>query len=431
MKKGIALLLAALVLLFTGTAAFAESGSGLQKGDTVYLGRWQDAPIRWTVLDPDATNAGGNGLFLLCEQALTNQGVIYSWTKAVWQGSEGQTWCSALLEQSFSAAEQAAVPAVSKSEEGLQQYGLSWGPVELENEKVFFLSVRELGDYIGPNDGDPGLSATYVGNGKPTYYWLRTPHASHPDYAGLVLEGNEVHDFLVYGSWAGRPATNLGGEGLLYLAAADRVIAPCEPGPMPASANGEWKATAADPALTLTVEDARYADGQLSVQYAGAPAGAWISVLVRDAEGKNVSYGCLAKTEGGTGTVSFSPALPEGGCAYLFAELDNGPMNTNAASALCPLSWVEEPEPTPTPEAEPETAEEPEEGGGTIALAEPEESATPAAPAEGGGLISFLRETWMFAVPFALLSAAAVILAIAKAVDRHRRRDDDDDDREE
>ena len=215
MKKGIALLLAALVLLFTGTAAFAEGGSGLQKGDTVYLGRWQDAPIRWTVLDPDATNAGGNGLFLLCEQALTNQGVIYSWTKAVWQGSEGQTWCSALLEQSFSAAEQAAVPAVSKSEEGLQQYGLSWGPVELENEKVFFLSVRELGDYIGPNDGDPGLSATYVGNGKPTYYWLRTPHASHPDYAGLVLEGNEVHDYLVYGSWAGRPATNLGGEGLL------------------------------------------------------------------------------------------------------------------------------------------------------------------------------------------------------------------------
>lgn len=150
MKKGIALLLAALVLLFTGTAAFAEGGSGLQKGDTVYLGRWQDAPIRWTVLDPDATNAGGNGLFLLCEQALTNQGVIYSWTKAVWQGSEGQTWCSALLEQSFSAAEQAAVPAVSKSEEGLQQYGLSWGPVELENEKVFFLSVRELGDYIRP-----------------------------------------------------------------------------------------------------------------------------------------------------------------------------------------------------------------------------------------------------------------------------------------
>ncbi len=419
MKRWISLLLVLLLLLPMGAGASAQEAGGIQKGDIVYLGRWNDAPIRWLVLDPAATNAGGEGLFLLSEQTLTNQGVVYSWSRAVWQGSEGQLWCSDLLGSSFTAAEQGAIPAVSKSEEGFQQYGLNWGPVALENEQVFFISAKELGDYIGPNDGDPGISASFVGDGKTAYYWLRTPHGSHNDYAGLVIESDQVHDFLVYGSWAARPATNLGGEGLLYLAANERVIGPCELGGMPGADNGEWKATVLDDAIGLTLEDVSYADGQLSVRCSGAPEDAWISVLVRDAEGHNVLYGCLGKA-GSAQEFRFTPQLPEGGSLWLFAEVDKGPGSSNTASALCPLSWEETPAPTPEPEPAAEEAAAAEEQSAPAA----EETPAPAVPAPQSA--SFRRTLWMFGILFGAFSVAAVVVAVRQAR-RNRRYDDEDD----
>ncbi len=429
-KKWISLILLLVLLLSLGTTAFAEGevaaegeeqaaepGDGsVQKGDIVYLGRWNDAPIRWRILDPDATNVGEPGVFLFSEQTLTNQGVVYSWSKAEWQGSESQTWCSDLLTGSFTELEQAAIPAVSKTEEGFEQYGLNWGAVSLEEEKVFFISIKELGDYIGPNDGDPGISTSYVGDGRITYYWVRTPHGIHGDYAGLVLENDQVHDYLVYGSWGARPATNLGGEGFLYLSPADRTLGPCDLGPLPASANHEWKATAADPSLGLEVTGTRFSGGQLTINYSGAPANAWISVLVRDAEGRNLSYACLSQTPGGDGTVSLIPEVPEGASLYLFAEQDNGPQNTNAASALCPVTWEEEPEPTPTPAPTP-VPDEPEESGGSISLVSV--SPLPVDPNDHG-LKTFLRQYWMFAIPFAFFSVAAIVVAVVQAILRRR-----------
>ncbi len=423
-KKCIALLIMLILLLSMGLSAFAEGDGGVQKGDIVYLGTWNEQPIRWIVLDPERTNAGTPGVFLLTEQALTNQGVVYSWAKAVWQGSEGQAWCQKLFSENLSELEQAAVPAVSKSEESFQQYGLNWGAVSLEEEQLFFISTKELVDYIGPNDGDPGLSTTYVGDNKGTYYWLRTPHGAHADYAGLVLEDNQVHDFLVYGSWGTRPATNLGGEGFLYLAPAQGTLTSRAIGPMPSSENGEWKATAVDPSMHLNVDSTRYSGGQLTVNYSDAPANAWLSVLVRDAEGNNISYGCLEQTMGGMGSVSFIPDLPEDAVMYLFAEKDNGPQNANSASPLCELSWELEPDPTPTPEPTPVPVEEPEEGGGSISLVSV--SPLPVDPADSG-LKPFLRQYYMFAIPFAMLSILAIAVAIFQAVMRRREDEYEDD----
>ena len=412
-KKMAALLLLLALLLCMGSSAFAEGG--VQKGDIVYLGSWQGSPLRWIVLDADATNVGEDGLFLLTEQTLTNQGAVYSWTKAAWQGSEGQAWCADFLAQNFTPAEQAAIPAVSKSEEALQQYGLSWGAVALENEQVFYPSVRELGDYIGPNDGDPGLSATCIVDGKPAYYWLRTPHATHPDYAGLVLEGDQVHDFLVWGSWGVRPAANLGGEKLLYLAAADRTLAPGEIGAMPASPNGEWKASVTDEALQLSVTETSYSDGLLTVRYDDAPAGAWISVLARDAGGRNVLYGCLARAESAAGEVRFAPNVPEGGTLLLFAEQDNGAKNTNTASTPVALSWTEEVPAAPSGENE-----SPFEAGTASETAAPSAQSARSEDTKSP-LRDFLRETWMFAAAFVLVAILAVAVAVMQARERRRR----------
>ena len=432
MKKTVfSLLLIAVLLLSLGAAASAETAGGAQKGDILYFGQWDGAPLRWIILDPDATNAGTNGVFLLSEQTLTNQGVVYAWARAVWQGGEGQAWCTNFAKEHFSALEKAAVPAVSKSEEAFRGYGLSWGATTLEEEQVFFISAQELADYIGPNDGDPGLSATYIGNGKTTYYWLRTPHGTHVDYAGLVVEDNNVHDFLVYGSWGARPATNVGGENFLYLTPNDGKLGARALGAMPTSESGEWKAVVVDPSLTLSVEKTKYSDGVLTVRFANAPQGAWISVLGRDAEGRNVSYACLGRTDGTTGEVSFTPTAPEGGTLFLFAEFDKGEKGTNVGSALCPLSWVEEtPEPVVTPEPTPESSE-----GGTISLVEtesaPEPTAAPeAAPTALGdySFRDFLRETKMFAIPFAALLAVAIAVSIVKAAKAAKRRSKWDDD---
>lgn len=424
-KKYLALLLMLALFLSLGVSAFAEGDGGVQKGDIVYLGTWNEQPIRWKVLDPEQTNAGTPGVFLWTEQALTNQGVVYSWARAVWQGSEGQAWCQKLFSENLSPLEQAAVPAVSKSEEAFQRYGLSWGAVSLEEEQMFFISAQELVDYVGGDDGSPGLSATYVGDNKGTYYWLRTPHGAHENYAGLVLEDNQVHDFLVYGSWAARPATNLGGEGFLYLSPAEGTLSGRMLGPMPTSENGEWKVTAVDPAMHLKVDNTRFTDGQLSVYYSEASANAWISVLVRDAEGRNLSYACLEQSAGGMGSVTFVPDLPEGAVMYLFAEKDNGPGKANAASPLCEITWEAEPEPTPTPTPTPAPLEEePEQSGGSIALVSV--SPLPVDPADSG-LKPFLRQYYMFAIPFAMLSILAVAVAIFQAIMRRRRDEYEDD----
>ena len=437
-KKVIALLLMTILLLSVGTAAFAEGEAGVQRGDIVIMGRWNDQPIRWSVLDPAATNAGEPGVFLVTEQMLTNQGVMYNGTaKAVWKGSDGQAWCTKFYQDNLSALEQAAVPAVSKSEDAIQAYGLSWKDIALEEENVFFLSTQETLDYFDPEAGAPGLTTTFIGDNKVYYYWLRTPHAIHGDYAGYVIDENHVHDYVVYGSWGTRPAMNLGGDGFLYLTPADGHLSVRTLGDLPTSATGEWKATAVDSSIALRVEGTVYRSGQLTVDYSGAPANAWISVMVRDEEGRNLSYGCLGQTTGGSGNVSLVPELPEGATIYLFAELDNGPGNTNSASALCPLSWTEEPPPTPEPTPTPAPTEAPEQDG-SISLVNV--SPLPVDPNDSG-LKNFLRQYWMFAIPTALLFLIAVAALIITLVVRRRREeygyyddyyyDDDYEDEEE
>ena len=414
MKKTAAAVMILLILLCSlCPAACAEGGETLQKGDILYFGVHEGEPIRWLVLDPTATNAGTPGVFLLSEHMLANQGVVYSWAYAVWQGSEGQAWCGNLLETAFTEAERAAIPAVSKEEEALQQYGLSWGAVSLEEEKVFFPSVVELGEYIGPNNGDAGLTAS-MPNGKIGYYWLRTPHGFNNDNAALVLEDNRVHLFQVYGSWGARPATNLGGEGLLYVSPARRALTTRELGPLPVSEDGEWKAVAADPSINFRVEECVYRDGLVTVRYSGAPEGAWISLLEKDAQGGTVSYGCLSQSITADGSVTLSADVSAGNTLYIFAELDGGELSTNTASAPVELKWEipSAPAVTPEPEEPEATAEAP------LAVETPKPTQPPVRADENFRL--FLRQYWMFAIPFAFLTLAAVVVLILQLVFKRR-----------
>ena len=94
---------------------------------------------------------------------------------------------------------------------------------------------------------------------------------------------------------------NLGGDGFLYLTPADGHLSVRTLGDMPTSANGEWRATAVDSSIALRVDGTLYRGGQLTIDYSGAPANAWISVLPRAEDGNNLAYGCLGQSMGGSG----------------------------------------------------------------------------------------------------------------------------------
>lgn len=338
MKKTLSLLLCVMLLLAFSPKARADGGGQLRDGDTVYLGSFEGAPIPWKVLDSKSTNSGEPGVFLLSEYALMNQGVIYDNAAARWEGSVAQGWCADFAAASLNDLERSAVPAVSKHEDAVQLYGLNWGECELQQEQVFFLSIPEAAQYIGPNDGDAGLSAA-MADGSAAYYWLRTPHGFHNDYSGLVLEGNEVHDFLVYGSWGVRPATNLSDSAVIcYLpAVGTRPLGggALEPG------DRAFKPLIQVQDRTLSLQDPRLENGSLSLRYSGAVTGGSLSVLVLDAQGLVLRCDRLCETESDAGSAVLDLSgvvIPEGGRAYLFSEEEGGDYRANGASSLCPLS---------------------------------------------------------------------------------------------
>ena len=61
-------------------------------------------------------------------------------------------------------------------------YSNNWGTSSLtSNDKMFFLSVRELTNLVGSYSKAPGLAATFV-DGGPAVWWLRSPHAGSPAF---------------------------------------------------------------------------------------------------------------------------------------------------------------------------------------------------------------------------------------------------------
>ena len=350
-RRCLGLLSAVLLLcgLLAGTAR-AEDGGLLQRGDRVYLGWFTDSsrfgdplsfPVSWLVLDPDATNSGEPGVFLLSQYVVQQTGVRYNREVAVWPGSLAQQWCTDFALSAFSDAERAMIPAVSKSEEPLPNYALNWAANELSSEQVFFLSAWEAKDYIGP-EGTPGLSAE-TPDGIVTYWWFRSPHFWHPDWSGLVLQGDDIHDSQVENVWGARPAMNLDPRRAVLLLPAQGqrevgvLAAPERP------EDGAWKLTVPDEARSLTVSRARIRDGVLQFDYENAPVGEdeYLSLLACSPQGETLLWGRLCRTEQAAGTAELplgALSLPQDAQLYVFAEREGGDFRTNYASPLCALT---------------------------------------------------------------------------------------------
>ena len=371
------LLCLALLVALLPTTAFALDGdntimlgtSGIKdptaEGNTyytpnsyIYFGVNESEPIKWRVLDADKANNGTtSGMFLLSEYLLGD--TQFDDSSNVWQGSDAQKWCTDFASNSsnFSTAEQSAMQGIAKEDSSETLYSVPWGASSLtEQDKMFFLSARELTDYVGDYDGAPGLSATDTEQ-IAGYWWLRSPYAYLTSYAGLVIDIGDVYFRNVPYDWAARPAFNLNLNSVLFTSAA-------EGGKSTAAASGgnqggvgadaifeindtdtnEWKLTLLDDNhKNFSISDAKKENNTVSFSYNNAQTGTneYISVVIED-KGEITHYGRILKlddtTNGANGRASL--ALPEGVTLdentklYVFNEQYNGDKMTDYASLL-------------------------------------------------------------------------------------------------
>ena len=349
------------------TSAQNSSGTHYTPSDYVYFGVKGSDPIKWRVLDADKTNDGTtSGMFLLSEYLLDRRVVFErAWNSNdndgqsnpnEWQHSDAQNWCSTFATNTdvFSTAEQAAFLGVTKTDnsEG-SLYSSGWGTSSLtENDKVFFLSVRELADYVGNYDGAPGLRATDTAQSAGAW-WLRSPYANYAFNAGLVAGNGLVSLDFVYNDWAVRPAFNLNLNSVLFTSAAvgGKSANGMDSGLTAVDdyAGSEWKLTLLDETREFAVTEQTVSGkpgDTITLNYTGATTGTneYISVIIADSSGAQY-YGRVAQPggESGTATLSIPADLAPGSYTLnVFSEQYNGDYKTDYASAFAEVALTVE-----------------------------------------------------------------------------------------
>ena len=307
-----------------------------------------NTPIKWRVLDADTANDGTtSGMFLLSEYLLASDVQFNSnYSKGnTYQGSDAQTWCSSFVgnTSNFSTAEQAVMFGVAKTDSGESGlYSIPWGESRLTaNDKLFFLSVRELADYVGNYCDAPGLAATNTAQSAGVW-WLRSPDSGIGYYTGAVYDDGEVVNSLVNHDWAARPAFNLNSDSILFTSAADG-------GKTDAAVNGnltevgtgsaEWKLTLKDTSRSFSASASSTlvrVGENLTVTYSGAGTGKneYVSAMLADNSGNILYYGRIAQNSAnGTASVEIPSDLTAGTYTLkVFSEQYNGDYKTDYAS---------------------------------------------------------------------------------------------------
>ncbi len=366
-------LLLAVLLSLAAVPASADEMPAVQADDIIYYGVYEDQPVSWIVLDAGQTNMGTEGIFLLSEKLLDSGKVAHDESSTLWEGSLSQQWCTDFAAAAFSEAESRLVPLTSKDEDEVYLYKLTWRPISLHDEQVFFLSVIELDQYFGSYS--PNVKYTVKRSSMESYWWLRSPHRYHDDYHGIVLQSNMIHDYLPYALWSARPCINLSIQDAVCLLPADDDGAP---GPVTFPSREEPQEEAPEEIQTeplswkLLVPLADHpfrvehvtADGEaLRLQYSGADTAgnSMLSLLICDADGDPFSCVRLSNPSSADGELILNTAeydIPESSRLFLFCEQTNGSFLTNYASPLQELI-PEEPAEEEVPAEEPDEEAEP------------------------------------------------------------------------
>ena len=199
----------------------------------------QVQPIVWNVLDTK-TNMDqaeeNDGLFLVSKNVLDwtlwneyeiRNGKYYKEGAETfaneWEGSIAQAWCRNFYESTIrtSIGGDKTIPT-SRTDESITLNNCwngntySFGASKIENERVFFLSVREIKDYFADD-------AQRAASGAVIFYWTRSPH----DKVGNDPRACYIHNDGLIGRHMGvdpygaRPALNLDYKELWFKKVAD------------------------------------------------------------------------------------------------------------------------------------------------------------------------------------------------------------------
>lgn len=306
-------------------------------------------PIKWRVLDSKKANDGAtSGMFLFMEHSVAYMDTVYNDklnAYLYYQGSVAQQWCNTFgaNTSNFSIIEQSAMLGVSKTDITTHLYGQRWQYSTLTpNDKIFFLSAKELSDYVANYQGAPGIKAEDV-QGRTNSWWLRSPFADHVTKAGVGNLAGYVGPVQVDEKIAARPALNLDFNAILFTSAAsDGKKDTAVDGDLTevGMGNSEWKLTLKDTSRNFmaTVATSIMEAGQsIPVIYSGANTGdnEYVSAMIEDDSGTILYYGRIAQnSESGTADITIPSSLALGRYTLkVFGEQYNGDYKTDYASA--------------------------------------------------------------------------------------------------
>ena len=323
-----------------------------QKGNTynpnsyIYFGvnsKDNNKPIKWRVLDANKANDGSTaGMFLLSEYLFRKRSFGSNNT---WQNSSVQQWCKdfASNQPNFSLAEKSAMLGVAKTDSGGNYFNISWGESSLTaDDKMFFLSVRELADYVGNYYQAPGLVATFEG-GSSDDWWLRSPGVGNTTSAGLVTIIGSVNIYSIKSSLAARPAFNLNSNNVLFTSTAvngkyDNAIDSSFT-PVGTTNSADWKLTLKDNSRNFSASASTTklrANESLTITYSGAKTGnnEYVSAMIVDENDDVLYYGRIAQnSESGSATITIPSEMATGNYKLkVFSEQYNGDYKTDYGS---------------------------------------------------------------------------------------------------
>ena len=344
----------------------AESGYSY-----IYYGIKDGNPVKWRVLDTK-TNTGETGaLFLMtdeCMGSMYNGYILFNPTdkadRALWKGSDAQTWCTNFYNTAFTTEERTLIPAITQAS-SVYLYRAPADPpyfppmrlqiCSLEAEYVFVPSIQDIlnADY-GFIDSTSRIAKPFDSAGYGSRYWLRSFEISEklPFYIG-------EHSDLTgdYGDQvaAVRPVMNLStaGGNILFISAAVGGKPDGGLTEVPEYIGNEWKLTLKDSsrsdfAVTSTAVSAYTKGSTVSISYTGAKTGAneYISALLVDDNGNPIYYGRsnapLTETDG-TAQLSVPDGFAEGSYTLkVFNEQYNGDRKTDYASDFTDISMTVE-----------------------------------------------------------------------------------------
>lgn len=349
----------------TGAKSITTGTSGIIVDNHIYYGNYDyiststgKEPIKWRVLSLDGNKGtydvtGAKPIFLLSENALTNIGDLHysSTLDNDWlQSYARNTWCAnfTVADRAFSSKELAVILATTKKQqlylENNTLFGKNWETGTLSSDKVFFLSVEEVRDYISSTAGED-LKA--YSNDKYVQWWLRSYVPEGDTQAGYVGSDGTMCQGLVGDiERRARPAFNLNANDVLFSSAADggKSANGMDSGLTAVSATTptEWKLTLLDSersefSVTDTSAITAKPNETKTIAYTGAKTGTNEYVSAMICSGENILYyGRLASSsESGTANFTIPSDLAVGSYTLkIFNEQYNGDKKTDYSSAF-------------------------------------------------------------------------------------------------